>query len=116
MDSATTQPKKQIHVPVSSVVKELKGAKCRLVITLKDSADDRIARSGFKQEQEEIVSKTLVDQAESMLHLRVIIGNRSTGRQGEGMSHFQQLSKASGLWFRHTQENQQKLRANRRPG
>lgn len=53
LDSATTQPKKQIHVPVSSVVKEFKGAKCRLVITLKDSADDRIARSGFKQEQEE---------------------------------------------------------------
>lgn len=66
--------------------------------------------------KKKVVSKTLVDQAESLLHLRVINGNRSTGRQGEGMSHFQQWSKAPGVWFRHTQENQQKLRANRRPG
>lgn len=43
----------QYRISVSSVVEEFIVAICRLVMTLKDPADDRIARAEIKQEQEE---------------------------------------------------------------
>lgn len=60
-----------------------------------------------------------MDQAKSMLNLRDIIENTSTGRQGVEMSHFQQWSKASATErrtnvqaeVRSTQEDQRKARA-----
>lgn len=63
---------------------------------LKDSADYEDARAVVQTRTGRNWSvKTSVDQAESMLYLRDIIGNTSLGRQGVGMSHFQQWSKAS---------------------
>ena len=85
----------QLSLPVSSVVEEFKVAKCRLVITLQDSADNRIAGAGIQTRKgRKWSAKTSVDQAESMLQLRDIIGNTNTGQQAVGMSHFQQWSKA----------------------
>lgn len=37
----------QLRIPVSSVVEETEVAKCRLVMTLINSADDRVARAGI---------------------------------------------------------------------
>lgn len=43
----------QCRISVSTVVEEFIVAKCRLVMTLKDPADGRIARAEIKQDQEE---------------------------------------------------------------
>ena len=77
-------------------MEDFKVAKFRLVMTLWDSADNRIAGAGIQiRTGRKWSAKTSVDQAESMLYLRDIIGNTNTGRQGVGMPHFQQWSKAS---------------------
>lgn len=86
----------QLGITVSSVMEEFKVTKCRLVMTLKESAGYRVARAVVQTRTGRKLSvKTSVDQAESMLYLRDIIGNTSLGRQGVGMSHFHQCSKAS---------------------
>ena len=86
----------QLSLPVSSVVEDFKVAKCCLVMTLRDSTDNKIAGAGIQTRTgRKWLVKTSVDQAERMLHLRDIIGNTNTGRQGVGMSHFQQWSNAS---------------------
>lgn len=60
------------------MVKEFKAAKCRLVMALRDSADDRVARAGIKARTgRKWSSKTSVDQAEIKFHIRDIIGNTS---------------------------------------
>ena len=38
----------QLNLPISSVVEDLKVAKCRLVMTLRDSADNKIAGAGIQ--------------------------------------------------------------------
>ena len=86
----------QLSLPVSSVVEDFKVAKCCLVMTLRDSADNKIAGAGIQTRTGRTwLAKTSVDQAERMLHLQDIIENTNTGRQGVGMSHFQQWSNAS---------------------
>ena len=86
-------------------------------MTLQDSADNRIAGAGIQTRTGRKWSEeTSVDQAESMLHLRDIIENTNTGRQGVGMSHYQQWSKASAserrtmvqAEVRHTEDDQRK--------
>ena len=88
-------------------------------MTLRDSADNRIAGAGIQTTTgRKWSAKTSVDQAESMLQLRDIIGNTNTGREGVGMSHFQQLLKASAAELRtmvqaevrRTEEDQRKAR------
>ena len=75
-------------------MEDFKVAKYRLVMTLQDSVDNRVAGAGIQTRTGMKWSvKTSVDQAESMLHLRDIIGNTNTGRQGVGMSRFQQWSR-----------------------
>ena len=110
----------QLSLPVSSVVENINVAKCRLVMTLRDSEDNRIAGAGIQTRTgRKCSAKTSVDQAESMLQLRDIIGNTNTGREGVGMSHFQQLLKASAAErrtmvhaeVRHTEEDQRKARS-----
>ena len=110
----------QLSFPVTSVVEEFKVAKCRLVITLQDSADNRIAGAGIQTRKgRKWSAKTSMDQAESMLHLQDIIGNTNTGQQGVGMSHFQRWSKVSAAERRtmvqaevcRTEEDQRKARS-----
>lgn len=83
-----------------------KVAKHRLVMTLRDSTDDRIARTGILAKTGRNWSaRTSVDQAtKSMRHLRDITGNTSIGRQGMDMSYSKSGSKhqqqKGALWFR----------------
>ena len=77
--------------------------------------DNRIA--GAARTERKWSAKTSVDRAESMQHSRDTIGN--TGRQGVGMSHFQQWLKASATdtrtmvlaEVRRTEEDQRKARS-----
>ena len=80
----------KLRIPVSSVVKEFKVANCRMVMTLRDSADDIGSRKG----QEENGQQKHGPSRELAILLR-IIGNTNTGGQGVGVSYFQQRSKAS---------------------
>lgn len=72
-----------------------KVAKHRLVMTLRDSTDDRVARTGIQARTGRNWSaRTSVDQAtKSMRRLRDITGNTSIGRQGVEMSHSSSGSK-----------------------
>ncbi|CAC5401202.1 unnamed protein product [Mytilus coruscus] len=61
----------------------------------KDSKDSKISKAGIQTRSgRKWSARTAVDQAESILHHKDIVGNTSTGRQGLGMTHFQQWSKA----------------------
>lgn len=89
LDSTATLPKYVNQSP-------LKEAKCRLVMTSWNTADDWIAIAGIQERTgRKWLAKSSVGQEESMLYLWDIIGNTSTERQGVGMSHFQQRSKVS---------------------
>ena len=74
---------------------QFKVAKCRLVTTLRDS-DTRVGDAGVQTRiGRKWLALTAVDQAESMLEIRDIIGNTCTGKQGFGMIHFKQWAKAT---------------------
>ena len=85
----------QLQLPISSVVEEYKVAKCRAVLTFRESEDDRVrgagvqTRAGRKWE-----AKRSVAEAESLLKLRDVIGNPCTGWLGLGMTQFQHWSSA----------------------
>ncbi|XP_060082431.1 uncharacterized protein LOC132561748 [Ylistrum balloti] len=87
----------QLQLPLSSMVEEFKVAKCRLVMTLKDSKDIKVQKAG-------VVTRTgrkwsavaTVSKAESTLELQDIVGNICVGRRGLEVDHFQQWSKADG--------------------
>jgi hypothetical protein len=85
----------QLQLPISSLVEEYKVAKCRAVLTFRESEDDRVrgagvkTRAGRKWEAERSVA-----EAESMLKLRDVIGNPCVGRQGLGTTQFQHWSSA----------------------
>lgn len=87
----------QLRIRVSSVVEEL-NVKYSLVMTLRDSADERTGRKGS--------AKTLMDQGEIMSHLRDIIVNTSIGRQDVGISHFKHWSQLASAAERCTEEDQ----------
>lgn len=88
----------QLRIRVSSVVEEFMVAKYSLVMTLRDSADERTGRKGL--------AKTLMDQGEIMSHLRDIIVNTSIGRQDVGISHFKHWSQLASAAERCTEEDQ----------
>ncbi|XP_033725208.1 uncharacterized protein LOC117315172 [Pecten maximus] len=86
----------KLQLQISSVVEEFKVAKCRLVMTLRDSSDSRVSGAGIqKRTGRKWSASTSVDQAESMLQLRDVVGNICIGRQGLGMVHFQQWKNAT---------------------
>ncbi|XP_021349432.1 uncharacterized protein LOC110466448 [Mizuhopecten yessoensis] len=92
----------ELQLPFKSVVEEFKVAKCRLVMTLRDSKDVKISEAGIQTRTgRKWSASTAVGEAESMLELKDIIGNTCVGRQGVGFSHFQQWEKAN------TQERRQ---------
>ncbi|XP_060071428.1 uncharacterized protein LOC132551319 [Ylistrum balloti] len=79
------------------MVEEFKVAKCRLVMTLKDSKDIKVQKAG-------VVTRTgrkwsagaTVSKAENTLELQDIVGNICVCRRGLGVDHFQQWSIAEG--------------------
>ena len=85
--------------------KEFKVAKCRLVMTLRDSPDQKVRNAGVqKMSGRKWSAATEVDQSESMLALCDIIGNICRGREGIGVSHFKQWPRQTklrrGAWFK----------------
>ncbi|XP_078583820.1 uncharacterized protein LOC144866333 [Branchiostoma floridae x Branchiostoma japonicum] len=86
----------QLQLPISSVVEEFKVAKCRLVMTYKDSRDQKVREAGvMTRSGRKWSADTHVERAESMLKLRDIIGIPCVGRQGLGASRYQLWEKAN---------------------
>ncbi|CAC5418540.1 unnamed protein product [Mytilus coruscus] len=86
----------QLQLPLTSTLEEYKVSKSRLVMTLRDSKDSKISKARMQTRTgRKWSARTAVDQAESILHHKDIVGNTCTGRQGLGMTHFQQWSKAT---------------------
>ncbi|CAC5418547.1 unnamed protein product [Mytilus coruscus] len=86
----------QLQLPLTSTLEEYKVSKSRLVMTLRDSNDNKISKAGIQTRTgRKWSSRTAVDQADIILHHKDIVGNTCTGRQGLGMTHFQQWSKAT---------------------
>ncbi|XP_063436214.1 uncharacterized protein LOC134717649 [Mytilus trossulus] len=86
----------QLQLPLTSTLEEYKVSKSRLVMTLRDLKDSKISEAGIQTRTgRKWSARTAVDQAESILHHKDIVGNTCTGRQGLGMTHFQQWSKAT---------------------
>ena len=87
----------QLQLPLSSVVEEFKVAKCRLVLTLRDSADAKVREAGvFTGSGRKWSARAAVAESESSLQLKDVIGNTCIGRQGIGMSQFKEWNKAQG--------------------
>lgn len=80
----------QVQLPLSSIIEEFKVAKCTLVMTLRDSLNQKVldagvqTRSGCKWS-----AMTAVDHAGSMLEID-ILSNTCTGRKGIGLAYFHQ--------------------------
>jgi len=81
----------QLQLPLSSVVEEFKVAKCRLVLTLRDSADAKVREAGVvTRSGRKWSARAAVAESESSLQLKDVIGNTCIGRQGIGMSQFKE--------------------------
>lgn len=86
----------QLQLPLSSVTEEFKVAKCRLSLTYRDSQDKIIRDAGIKTRSgRKWSANTAIQQAESTLQMKDVIGNICAGRQGLGAVHFQQWSNST---------------------
>ena len=87
----------KLQLPLSSLVEEFKVSKCRLVMTLRDSKDEKISEAGVQTRTGRKWSASqAVKQAEDMLTIRDIVGNTCVGRQGLGSSKFKPWKAAKG--------------------
>ena len=87
----------QLQLPVSSLVKEFKAAKSRLVVTLKQSKDDLIRKAGIETRTGRKWSASqAVAQAESRLRQEEIVGTTAVGKQGLGTTKPRRWSSADG--------------------
>ena len=75
----------QLKLPMTSIVEELKVAKGRLVVILKESTDDLIRKVGIETSTGRKWSASqAVDRTESRLRHKDIVGTSAVGRQGLG--------------------------------
>ena len=89
----------QLQLPLLSVIEKFKVAKCRLVMTLIDSADQKIRDAGVQtMSGRKWSAATAVGQTESMLELRDIIGNTCRGREGIGVDTFPTVGQSRHDW------------------
>ena len=73
------------------MVEEFKVAKCRLVMTLRDSQDEKVRNAGVEtRTRRKWSASNSIQRAENMLEIRDIIGNVCIGRQELGSSRFKQ--------------------------
>ncbi|XP_060589959.1 uncharacterized protein LOC132745154 [Ruditapes philippinarum] len=73
-------------MPFNSLVEEYKVAKARLLLTLRDSSDEKISGAGIEVRTGRKWSvKQAIDQAESSLNLQDIVGTTNKGREGLGI-------------------------------
>nr|XP_033488803.1 uncharacterized protein LOC117260806 [Epinephelus lanceolatus] len=86
----------QLQLPLSSVVEEYKVAKCRVVLSLRDSNDDLVKQAGVTTRSgSKWATNATVEQAVCSLKLRDIICNQCVHRQGLGSVHFQSWGDAN---------------------
>ena len=92
----------KLQMPFSSLVEEFKVAKARQLLTLRDSADDKISGAGI---QVRIGRKWLagkaVCQAESNLQHQDIVGTTNKGREGLGTKQRQRWTNANNTVYIH---------------
>ncbi|XP_060608354.1 uncharacterized protein LOC132760383 [Ruditapes philippinarum] len=76
----------KLQMPFNSLVEEYKVAKARLLLTLRDSSDEKISGAGIEIRTGRKWSvKQAVDRAESSLKLQDIVGTTNKGREGLGI-------------------------------
>ncbi|KAL1258940.1 hypothetical protein QQF64_009517 [Cirrhinus molitorella] len=86
----------QLQLPLSSVVEEFKVAMCRLSLTYTYSQDQLTREAGVRTRSgRKWAISTAIDQAESSLRTKDIIGNPCIRRQSLETAHFQQWSKST---------------------
>jgi hypothetical protein len=79
------------------MVEEYKVAKCRLVMTIRDSKDEKVRDAGIQTRSgRKWAASTEVKRAEDMLMIHDIVGNTNTGRAGLGNTKFRQWQKSKG--------------------
>ena len=73
----------QLQLPISSLVEEFKASKTRLVVTLKQSQDSKVRNAGIEvRTGRKWSASQAVQEAESQLKLKDVIGTTQVGRQG----------------------------------
>lgn len=81
----------QLQLTLSSVVKEFKVEKCKIVMKYRDSSYEKVRGSGANTRSRcKWAADTSVAQAESSVKLKDVIGNPCVGRQEFRTTHFQQ--------------------------
>ncbi|XP_063420791.1 uncharacterized protein LOC134706007 [Mytilus trossulus] len=77
----------KLQLPLTSIVEEFKVCKTRLVMTLKESKDDKVRTAGVQvRTRRKWSASKAVSEAESRLRHKDIIGTVAVGRQGLGTS------------------------------
>ena len=80
----------KLQMPISSVTEEYKVAKARLLLTLRDSSDDKINSAGIEVRTGRKWSvNQAVQDAESNLRHKDIVGATNQGREGLGTKKHQ---------------------------
>ncbi|XP_052260999.1 uncharacterized protein LOC127865146 [Dreissena polymorpha] len=83
-------------IPSIMDMEEFKASKARLVVTLKESRDDKIRKAGIETRTGRKWSASqAVTQAESRLRQKDIVGTTTSGRQGLGISTCPRWSQAA---------------------
>ena len=87
----------KLQMPISSLVEEYKVAKTHLLLTLRDSTDEKISGAGsmVRTGKKWSVSQA-VEQAESSLQHQDIVGTTNRGREGLGTSKVGKVLAAPG--------------------
>ena len=85
----------KLQMPISSLVEEFKAAKARLLLTLRDSADEKINNAGIEVRtgRKWSVSQA-VEAAESSLKHQDIVGTTNLGREGLGTRQHKRWEKS----------------------
>ncbi|XP_060084783.1 uncharacterized protein LOC132564122 [Ylistrum balloti] len=76
-----------LQLPITSLVEEFKVGKPRLIMTLRDSRDEKVRMAGVQvRTGRKWSASKAVDEAESRLRHKDIVGSVPQGRQGLGMT------------------------------
>ncbi|XP_060062635.1 uncharacterized protein LOC132543183 [Ylistrum balloti] len=85
----------KLQLPLSSLVEEFKVAKVRLVMTVRDSKDERIRNAGIETRTGRKWSASIaVQEAESRLRHSDIVGTTCIGKQGLGSTRVERWGTA----------------------
>ena len=98
--------------PLSSLVEEFKVSKWCLVMTLRDSKEEKISEAGVQTRTgEKWNASKAVKQAEDMLTIRDIIGNTCQGLGSSTFKHWKAAARHGAKGIRREEEDGRKARA-----